>query len=97
MTGEPGEPGEKDRMQEAARKADERERAGREDPEPSLAKRFGQIGVLGWMTAGPAVGGVFLGGWIDRLLGTGIMFAAALTMVGAGLGLWLALRWMHEQ
>jgi|GEM_PF-4375552 len=40
---------------------------------------------------------VFIGGWLDRLLGTGITLSAALTMVGAALGLWLAFRWMHEQ
>jgi ATP synthase protein I len=38
-----------------------------------------------------------VGGWLDRLLGTGITFAAALTILGAALGLWLAFRWMHQQ
>ena len=36
-----------DPTEAAARRAEERDRAGRADPEPSLARRFGQIGVLG--------------------------------------------------
>jgi ATP synthase protein I len=84
-------------LADAARRTHDREEAGRRDPEPSLARRFGQIGVLGWVIVGPTMLGVILGNWLDRLLGTGITLAAALTMLGAGLGLWLALRWMHEQ
>jgi ATP synthase protein I len=85
------------RLASAARRTQDRDEAGKRDPEPSLARRFGQIGVLGWMIVGPTILGVVLGNWLDHLLGTGIMLAAALTMLGAGLGLWLALRWMHEQ
>ncbi|PVB59413.1 AtpZ/AtpI family protein [Labrenzia sp. 011] len=81
----------------AARRTQERDEAAKEDPEPSLARRFGQIGVLGWVIVGPTLLGVVVGNWLDRLLGSGIMLAAALTMAGAALGLWLALRWMHEQ
>lgn len=84
-------------LAEAVRRSAVRAEAGRRDPEPSLARRFGQIGVLGWVIVLPTLGGVLAGGWLDRLLGTGITFAAALTMAGAALGLWLALRWMHAQ
>ncbi|ACM04386.1 AtpZ/AtpI family protein [Cereibacter sphaeroides] len=86
-----------DPLAEAVRRSAVRAEAGRRDPEPSLARRFGQIGVLGWVIVLPTLGGVLAGGWLDRLLGTGITFAAALTMAGAALGLWLALRWMHAQ
>lgn len=85
------------RTEEAARRAEARARAGRADPEPSLARRFGQIGVLGWMIVIPMLIGVALGHWLDRRFGTGIMLAAALLMAGAALGLWLAIRWMREQ
>ena len=84
-------------LSEAAHKEAEREDMLAADPEPSLARRFGQIGVLGWMIVIPVLVAVFAGHWLDRLLGTGITFAAALIFVGAALGLWLALRWMHEQ
>lgn len=86
-----------DRITDAARRASQRETGAAQDPEPSLGRRFAQIGVLGWIIVGPILLGVFLGGWLDRLLGSGITLAAALTMLGAALGLWLALRWMHDQ
>ncbi|HPD91134.1 MAG: AtpZ/AtpI family protein [Rhodobacter sp.] len=86
-----------DRTAQAARRAQDRDRAGEADPEPSLARRFGQIGVLGWMTVLPVLGGLVLGRWLDRLLGAGHLLTAALVFAGAVLGLWLALRWMHDQ
>lgn len=84
-------------LQAAARRSQTREVEGARSPEPSLARRFGQIGVLGWMIVAPTLLGVVLGHWLDRLLGTGIMLAAALILLGAALGLWFALKWMHEQ
>ena len=81
----------------AARRAEEREAAARANPEPSLARRFGQIGVLGWIIVAPTLAGLFLGHKLDRWLGGGIVLSAAGLMLGAALGLWLALRWMHEQ
>jgi len=96
MTDPDRKPGE-DRLAEAARRSLARDAAARNDPEPSLARRFGQIGILGWMIAGPMLLGVLGGHWLDRLLGTGITIAAALTLVGAGLGLWFAMRWMGDQ
>lgn len=84
-------------LAKAARGAARREERREKDPEPSLGRRFGQIGVLGWMIVIPILGGLVLGGLLDWLLGTGIAFEAALMMAGAVLGLWLAFRWMHEQ
>lgn len=86
-----------DRTKTAIRRAEDRDRAGRADPEPSLARRFGQIGVLGWIIVTPMLGGLALGHWLDGLIGGGITLAAALMMLGAALGLWLAIRWMHQQ
>ncbi|HZG30911.1 MAG TPA: AtpZ/AtpI family protein [Ensifer sp.] len=88
---------EQDRVQKAAERAHARELVGSNDPEPSLARRFGQIGVLGWIIVLPTLGGLLIGHWLDRLFDSGITIAAALLMVGAATGLWLALRWMHEQ
>jgi ATP synthase protein I len=84
-------------LSDTAREAAQRAEQLANDPEPSLGRRFGQIGVLGWMIVVPVLFGVIVGGWLDRMLGTGITFSAALTMAGAALGLWLALRWMHDQ
>ena len=82
---------------EAAREAARRAEQLTRDPEPSFGRRFGQIGVLGWMIVVPLMIGVLVGRWLDRMLGTGIILSAALTMAGAALGLWLAFRWMHDQ
>lgn len=90
-------PDDRNHMTEAARLAHRRQAEGERDPEPSLGRRFAQIGVLGWIIVGPTLLGVLAGGWLDRMLGSGITLTAALTLLGAALGLWLALRWMHEQ
>ncbi|ACO78178.1 H(+)-transporting ATP synthase, gene 1 [Azotobacter vinelandii CA] len=82
---------------EAARRAVRREEQARRDPEPSLGRRLGQIGVLGWAIVVPVLLGLLLGRWLDRLFGTGVTFAAALLFLGACLGLWSAWRWMHRQ
>ncbi|ALG89971.1 MULTISPECIES: AtpZ/AtpI family protein [Actibacterium] len=84
-------------LADAARRTHDREQAGKHDPEPTLARRFGQIGVLGWVIVGPTIFGILLGNWLDHLLGTGVTLTAALTLLGAALGLWFALRWMHQQ
>ncbi len=80
----------------AARQAAERAEAGKHDPEPSLGTRFGQIGVLGWATVIPILIGLLIGRFLDRLLSTGIMFAAAFIMIGAIVGMWSAWKWMHR-
>ena len=81
----------------AAREAAERDRRGREDPEPSLGRRLGQIGILGWTIVVPALIGLFLGRAADRALGTGIFFSAPMLMLGVAFGFWSAWRWMHRQ
>lgn len=86
-----------DRLRGAARRAQQRERAAQDDPEVSVSRRLAQVGVLGWTIVVPMLLGLFLGRWIDRLLGTHAMFTAALLLLGMGLGLWSAWRWMHRQ
>jgi ATP synthase protein I len=84
-------------MAGAARKAVESERRARDAPEPSLGSRLGQIGILGWSIVVPTLLGLALGHWLDRRFHTGVFFAAPLLMVGAGIGLWSAWKWMHRQ
>jgi ATP synthase protein I len=85
------------RMEDAARLATERDRRFRNDPEPMVASRLGQIGVLGWAIVAPILLGVVVGRWLDWALKTGIFFTAPLIMLGAAAGLWTAWRWMHRQ
>ena len=84
------------KLDTAAERAAARSAQGRSEPEPSLASRLGQIGVLGWAIVTPILLFLILGRWLDRELHTGIFFSAPAIMIGAGLGLWSAWRWMHR-
>ncbi len=86
-----------DRVAKAARNAASRDALGREDREPSLAARLGQIGVLGWTIVLPTLVCLALGRWLDRLMGTRVFFSAPFLMIGAAIGLWAAWKWMHRQ
>jgi ATP synthase protein I len=86
-----------DRLERAAKRAVSREKKAQADPEPPLATRLAQIGVLGWTIVVPTLLCLFLGRWLDRRFGTGIFFSAPLLMVGAAIGFWSAWRWMHRQ
>lgn len=91
-TGESSDP-----VTTAARRAHQRDEANRDDPATPASIRLAQIGVLGWTIVTPILLGLLAGHWLDRWLHTGVMFAAALLTIGAGLGLWFAWRWMHRQ
>jgi ATP synthase protein I len=88
--------GPKDRLADAARHAAERAKEGKENPEPSLGARLGQIGALGWAIVVPTLIAVFVGRWLDRIFNTGIFFSAPLIMIGAAIGFWSAWKWMHR-
>ncbi len=94
---ESGRNRDQDPVAEASRLAAEREEMRRRNAEPSLGRRLGQIGVLGWAIVLPALGGLFLGRWLDRTYSTGVFFSAPLVMIGAGVGFWLAWKWMSRQ
>ncbi|MFP3409843.1 ATP synthase subunit, partial [Pseudomonas sp. SIMBA_065] len=51
----------------AARRAVSRERVARDEPEPSLGARLGQIGILGWTITAPTLLALVLGRWLDRI------------------------------
>jgi len=86
-----------DRVAKAARRASDRDAMGREDREPSLAARLGQIGILGWTIVLPTLVCLALGRWLDRLMGTRVFFSAPFLMIGAAIGFWSAWKWMHRQ
>ena len=65
------------KLRRAVNEARSRVEAGQKDPEPPLARRFGQIGVLGWVIVGPTLAGLGLGHWIDGALNSGITVSAA--------------------
>ncbi|SFJ12832.1 AtpZ/AtpI family protein [Celeribacter neptunius] len=84
-------------IERAARRAVERDQLSRDDPEPSLGARLGQIGILGWAIVAPILLAILLGRFLDRSLATGIFFTAPLIFIGAGIGFHAAWKWMHSQ
>jgi ATP synthase protein I len=85
-----------ERLAQAARRRREREMHWRREGERPLGRNLAMIGAYGWLVIAPTVGGVFLGRWLDGLRGGGIVFTAALVLLGAGAGMWLTWRRMNE-
>ena len=58
---------------------------------------LGMFGLVGWSIALPTLFGLAVGVWLDRRLGTGLTWTAALLVVGVVLGCWNAWRWIQEE
>jgi ATP synthase protein I len=69
-------------------------RRRRRAEDSSVLRAVGVVGAIGWMVVLPTVGGGFLGRVLDRRWGTGVLWSAALIVVGAALGAWSAWRWV---
>jgi len=74
-------------------RVEERQRHG----ERPLLAALAAYGALGWLVVIPALLGLFLGRYIDRRAGTGLVFSAGLLFAGVTLGAFLAWRKMHEE
>lgn len=58
-------------------------------------KGLSLVGAIGWMVSLPAVGGAFLGRWLDSRAGGGLFWTLTLLLLGLGLG--IASAWRHTQ
>ncbi|MEY8880829.1 AtpZ/AtpI family protein [Donghicola sp. XS_ASV15] len=87
----------KDHVADAAQRAALRARMCQDTPEPSVAARLGQIGILGWLVVMPILIGIVLGRLADRAADSGIFFSAPAIFIGAGIGLHAAWKWMNRQ
>ena len=87
----------RDRLRVAVDRALQRAKRSGDPSESSINSRLAQVGVLGWTIVAPVLVGLFAGRMLDRVLATHVLFSAALMMVGAGVGLWWAWRWMRRQ
>lgn len=85
---------EEDPLVTATRLRGARHGAWLRDGEPNVARRLGQIGVLGWIIVMPMLIGVFAGRWLDGRFQTGLFWTAPLLLLGAALGCWSAWKWM---
>ncbi len=83
-------------LEEVRRRA-KRTRHWMREGEPTLTRQLAAVGVLGWIIVVPALLGVVLGRWLDGKMASGIMFTAALLLLGVLLGSWSAWRWMHDR
>jgi ATP synthase protein I len=95
MTEQQPDPDESDPLVHGVRVRDARHRRWTREGDPSVAHRLAQVGVLGWIIVTPMLLGVFLGRWLDRMLGTGIFWTAPLLLLGLVLGGWSAWKWMN--
>lgn len=74
-----------------------RRKRWREKGERSLARNLSLMGALGWLMVAPMLLGAFVGRWLDRLAGGGVMWTAALIFAGCVLGGYLVWRRINEE
>jgi len=77
----PPEPVEDPLVGEIRKRRDRRNRWLREG-DMSVGRRLAQIGVLGWISVVPALGGLFFGRWLDARFATGIFWTARGLVLG---------------
>ena len=85
----------RDELVAGARRRQERHAHGLREGEPTLARQFARVGVLGWMIITPTLAGIFIGHFIDHRLGSGIFWTAPSLLAGLFIGCCLAWKWMH--
>jgi ATP synthase protein I len=84
-------------LQRAVRLREERRARWRREGERPFWRNLAVVGALGWLIVLPPIAGAFIGHWLDRFAGTGIMFSAGLIVAGAAAGFYLAWRRMHQE
>ena len=89
-----GDPGEQDALVQGTRLHAGRHRRWQCEGDPSVARRLGQIGVLGWIIVVPMLIGVFAGRWLDQRFNSGLFCTAPLLMLGLAFGCWSAWKWI---
>lgn len=74
-----------------------RMKKARDNPGPSPLRGFGTFGMIGWSVAVPAVGGAFLGLWLDRVAPQGFSWTLALLLGGVIVGMFIAWGWVVKE
>lgn len=86
-----------DPSSESMRRSAERMQAARSKPSASPLRGFGTFGVIGWSIAIPAVGGAFLGVWLNRVAPQTFSWPIALILGGTVIGGIIAWSWISKE
>lgn len=78
------------------RRRERREQWAREGERP-IGRNLALIGALGWLVVTPLLVSLFIGRWLDRMVGGGIFWTASLIFAGVVLGGWLAWKRIEEE
>ncbi|HEY3445130.1 MAG TPA: AtpZ/AtpI family protein [Myxococcales bacterium] len=85
------------KMDDSVRRRRQRVERARRHGERSVGRNLALVGVLGWLIVAPTLLGMFGGRWLDRSLGTGIVWTSALMLLGLVFGCYLAWRRVQEE
>jgi ATP synthase protein I len=89
-------PDEHDPLVQGVRRQQALDEKARREGEPSVGRRLGQIGVLGWIVVAPILIGVAIGRWLDGVFHSGLQWTAPLLLLGVVVGCWSAWRWVQN-
>ena len=79
------------------RRSAERMSRARSEPGQSPLRGLGAFGIIGWSVAVPAVGGAFLGMWLDRVAPQSFSWPLALILGGLVMGGIIAWSWIERE
>lgn len=86
-----------DRSADDIRRSAERMSRARSGPGESPLRGLGAFGIIGWSVAVPAVGGAFLGLWLNRVAPQNFSWPLALILGGLVVGGIIAWSWIDRE
>jgi ATP synthase protein I len=84
-------------LRRAVELRERRSRRWREQGERSIGRNLAMMGALGWLMVAPMLLGAFIGRWLDRVSGEGVIWTAALIFAGSVFGGYLVWRRITEE
>ncbi|MBI1179279.1 MAG: ATPase F0F1 [Alphaproteobacteria bacterium] len=84
-------------LDEAVRRRRERRALWDREGERSIGQNLALIGALGWTIVTPALLGIFLGRWLDRMWNAGIFWTLGLLVAGLAAGCVMAWKRIHRE
>jgi len=93
MQGPPEIPRRPDRLDEAVRVRRERRALAERDRGRPIGRDLALIGAIGWTIIVPTLLGIFIGRWLDRRVGSGLLWTLGLLFAGLTVG--CALAWQR--